>query len=172
MIENMKSVECLIKLSRLFIQDKSLEKEINLAMEKPENYVNKFSSQSKKYVVDVHSSKLPWLALIDGLYQRKLLQELDWKADQETLIFTALELLKSHSNYTEIATNFRQIVPFIDENIEEFLAQLNRKLCSFNVQLVWLDTNSDSYPISFLDKKDVAQAKKLIAQLNYGGLYV
>lgn len=164
----MKKLNLLLVLSKLITDDSSVASEIQLAENQPLNYQSQFANTLLKRGITSYVPELPWLAMVDSLARRNLLLELDWKDDPEELIATALKLLVRHPDYTSISENLSNVEPFIDEDIEEFLPQLNKKLEHFKVQLIWLDIASDSYPLIILPLSDLDAAKQLANDAGYG----
>ena len=158
----------IIQLTQLLTEDETLKKEVLLAVDKPSEFVNQFRQPLLERGIEEPIDQLPWLALVHGLSHRNLLYELDWKESPEEVVGVALTLLENHGNYQEISSSLNNIEPFIDEDIEEFLPQLNRKLESFKVQLIWLDIDSDSYPLTIIPLPDLDAAKQLAREAGYG----
>jgi len=164
----MTSINHLLELCTLFIKEDSLANEVRLAHHQPLNYLNQFKEELQERGVEKPLQTLPWLALVDGLQRRGFLQELDWKDDAEEVINTVLQLTKSHKNHTEISTALMAIESYADEDIEAFIPTLNRELEQHNLQLVWLDIDSDSYPLTILFFNDLPIAKELAVKAGYG----
>ncbi|MBT9188733.1 DUF6630 family protein [Zobellia russellii] len=164
----MKKISSLLDLAELLTEDTSLISEVQLAENQPLNYLSQFTNVLQERGIDKPVPELPWLAMVDGLARRDLLIELDWKDDPEELVSTALQLFKGHTDYDSISKQLLKIEPFIDEDIEEFIPQLNRKLESSKVQLIWLDIDSDSYPLTTISLADLTAAKQLAIKAGYG----
>ncbi|WP_289064375.1 DUF6630 family protein [uncultured Zobellia sp.] len=163
----MKKIKPLFDLAELLTKDSSLVSEIQLAENQPLNYLSQFANILQERGIDKPIPELPWLAMVDGLARRHLLIELDWKDDPEELVSTALQLFKGHTDYDSISKQLLKIEPFIDEDIEEFIPQLNRKLESSKVQLIWLDIDSESYPLTTISLVDLTVAKQLAIEAGY-----
>ncbi len=166
----MKKFDRLLAFSRLISKDTTLISEVQLAENQPLNYLSQFSERLRERGIDSTVPELPWLALVDGLARRGQLVELDWKDNPEELIAAAMDLLKGHPDFEDLASKLTTTTPFIDEDIEEFLPQLNQKLLLFDVQLIWLDIDSDSYPITVLPTKTLEEAKRFAHESGYGNL--
>ncbi|MDO6819034.1 DUF6630 family protein [Zobellia sp. 1_MG-2023] len=164
----MKKISSLLDLAELLTEDTSLISEVQLAENQPLNYLSQFANVLQERGIDKPVPELPWLAMVDGLARRDLLIELDWKDDPEELVSTALQLLRGHTDYDSISKQLLIIEPFIDEDVEEFIPQLNRKLESSKVQLIWLDIDSDSYPLTTISLADLTVAKQLAIEAGYG----
>ena len=164
----MKKFNLLLDLSTLLGDDDTLVSEIQLAENQPLNYMSQFSGALQERGIDKAIPTLPWVAMVDALARRDLLIELDWKDDPSILIETALKLLEEHSDYENLSKHLFEIEPFIDEDIEEFLPQLNSELLKFEVQLGWFDIDSDSYPLTILPSAKVIEAKRLALESGYG----
>lgn len=164
----MKKIDLLLELSRLLCDEGSLESEIRLAENQPLNYLGQFSDSMQERGIESAIPELPWIAMVDGLARRNLLIELDWKDDPEELIETSMKLLEDHHRFSAISENLLKLEPYVDEDIEEFLPQLNRKLLPYKVQLARLDIDSDSYPLAIISLEDVVRAKELALASGYG----
>ena len=97
-----------------------------------------------------------------------LLVELDWKDDPEETISIVLEFASDSENFDEIKSSLEKIEPLINDDIEGFLPILNARLKSHNLQLVWLDIDSDSYPLTIIKFEHLANAKELTNLAGYG----
>jgi len=164
----MKKFTFLLELASLVCPDDALRSEVQLAENQPLNYLSQFQDEMLKRGIERAMPELPWLALVDGLAKRGLLVELDWKDDPSELIETAIGLTKDHPDSETIAKTILKVEPFIDEDIEEFLPQLNSKLKKFDVQLGWYDIDSDSYPLSLIPFEHLTRVKELALESGYG----
>ncbi|MDB4292824.1 hypothetical protein N9954_05400 [Maribacter sp.] len=164
----MKKFNLLLEMSDFMTEDNSLVSELQLAENQPLNYLSQFARVLQERGIDKAIPELPWLALVDGLASRNLLEELDWKDDPEELIAVCLRLTENHSQSTEIKTSITSIEASLSDDIEEFLPVLNRYLYKHGIQLVWIDINSDSYPLTILASDKVNEAKRLALDAGYG----
>ena len=158
----------LLRLSELFTQDASLIAEITLAYQRPLEYLNKFSTELQTRGISSTVNSLPWLALVDGLFRRGLLHELDWKDDPEEVVGVCSLLSGKHHCYEKVNQALSSVEPLLNDDIEEFLPVVNQTLKSADVQLVWLDIDSDSYPLALLALEKLKEAKILASQAGYG----
>ena len=158
----------LFRLSELFIQDASLGAEVGLACQEPLEYLNKFSAELQTRGISSTVDNLPWLALVDGLFRRGLLHELDWKDDPEEVVGVCSLLSRKHHCYEKVNQALSSVEPLLNDDIEEFLPVVNQTLKSADVQLVWLDIDSDSYPLALLALEKLKEAKILASQAGYG----
>ncbi|QCW99871.1 hypothetical protein FGM00_07075 [Aggregatimonas sangjinii] len=163
-------IEPLLELAKLISEDDSFVSEVQLAENQPFNYLGQFERALQERGIHSAIPSLPWIAFVDGLARRDQLVELDWKDDPQELIATTMKLLKNHPEHEGLAEPIKKIEPFIDEDIEEFLPQLNAALKEFDVQLVWIDIDSDSYPLTILPSKNVDEAERLASEADYGSL--
>lgn len=164
----MKQPKYLLELVCLFSNSTSLKKEVLLAIEKPKEYLILHKIDLTERGVTEPIESLPWLALVNGLAKRNLLVELDWKDDPEETISIVLEFASDSENFDEIKSSLEKIEPLINDDIEGFLPILNARLKSHNLQLVWLDIDSDSYPLTIIKFEHLANAKELTNLAGYG----
>ena len=148
----------LLRLSELFTQDASLIAEITLAYQKPLEYLNKFSAELQTRGISSTVNSLPWLALVDGLFRRGLLHELDWKDDPEEVVGVCSLLSRKHHCYEKVNQALSSVEPLLNDDIEEFLPVVNQTLKSAGVQLVWLDIDSDKLSAGFVSFGEVKRS--------------
>lgn len=158
----------LLKLVQILSYDDSMLTEVRLAVNSPKDYVNKFSKQLKERGIKKPTDNLAWIALVESLNSRNLLQELDWKDDAEELIEVTLSLTERQKNYKSIQNTLLKVNALLGDDIEEFLPILNKSLEKEGIQLIWLDIDSDSYPLTIIDLKNVKKAKELALKAEYG----
>jgi len=164
----MEKLNALLELAALFTREEFLQKELQLAYNQPLNYANQFTQELLERGIDHHTPNLPWFALINGLERKQLLQELDWKDEAEELIGLVIEFTKGHTKQEQIKFSLDSTEPLLNDDIEEFLPSLNTNLRQYNIQLVWLDIDSDSYPLTILALEDIEKAKELASKTGYG----
>ncbi len=164
----MKKPEYLLELVSIFTSDTSLLKEVELAIDNPGQYVKNYSSLLQERGITKPIENLLWLALVNGLSIRKLLYELDWKDDPEELVNVTLNLTVNRPNYNSIKDTLSEIKPLLGDDIEEFLPIFNNSLEKEGVQLVWLDIDSDSYPLTIIDAKNLKVAQQLALKAGFG----
>ncbi|WP_109852728.1 DUF6630 family protein [Aquimarina sp. AU58] len=165
----MKDPELILVLSKLFCKDKTLQKEIELAITTPKKYIERFQKDLLKRGIREDVDSIPWIALVDGLYRRNLLKELDWKSDPEEVIVICTTLLESYPKFDIIFKELSSIETEEDiEDIEEFIPTINEKLILFDLQVVVIDINSDSYPFTILPIPQVKEAIGLATSSGYG----
>ncbi len=163
----MEKLNALIELTKFFSSDESLLKEIQLAFNQPLNYLNQFKEEIEERGIDSNTTNLPWFALIHGLERRELLQELDWKEDPEEIIYLCKQLTE---NNIKLHNTLDSLEPLLNDDIEEFLPILNNAIKQHNIQLIWLDSNSDSYPLTILYHDQLIKAKELALKAGYGSI--
>ena len=161
-------LEHLIILCTLFTNDSELQQEVKLALEQPQQYLQRFKNELEERGIEEPRRTLAWIALVNGLQRRNLLQELDWKEDPEELIALVGEFTETHSNQKEVHATLSNLEPMLNDDIEEFLPTINRAIEKHNIQLVWLDINSDSYPLTLLKLQDLKKARILADKIGFG----
>jgi len=162
------TLQYLIALCTLFTNDTTLQQEVKLAYEQPQQYIQQFKHQLEERGIEDPIESLAWIALVDGLQRRDLLQELDWKDDPEDAIEVIENLTQEYSNQQEIHNTLSNLEALLNDDIEEFLPTVNLAIAKHNLQLVWLDIDSDSYPFSLVKLQDLKEAKILADKVGFG----
>lgn len=158
-------------LSKIFLKEIDFLQEVQLAVDKPKIYIENFASTLLERGVEEPTSALPWLALVDGLERRGLLQELDWKEDIEGFVDATILLTKNHVEIENIKAELLSL-EFLDDDKEpeEIITDINDILQKFNLLLVMIDIDSDSYPLCIITLSKLEKAQKLATLLNYGSI--
>jgi len=162
------AVQYLLDLCELFTNDITLRKEVRLAYEQPQQYLQQFKNELEGRGIDEPIKSLAWIALVDGLRRRSLLQELDWKDDPEDAIAVVENLTQNYPNQQEIYKTLSNLEPLLNDDIEEFLPTVNLAIQQYNIKLVWFDINSDSYPLTLIPFKELANTKDLVHKVGFG----
>jgi len=162
------TLQYLLDLCELFTNDATLQQEVRLAYEQPQQYLQQFKNKLEERGIEEPIETLAWIALVDGLQRRDLLQELDWKDDPEDAIAVVEDLTQEHQNQQKIHNTLSKLEPLLNDDIEEFLPTINFVLKQYDIKLVWLDIDSDSYPLTLLPFKELANAKELANKVGFG----
>lgn len=162
------NLQYILNLCVFFTNDVSLQLEVKQAYKQPKQYLQKFKVALEERGIEEIIQNLTWIALVDGLERRGLMQELDWKDSPEELITLVEELTKKYKNQQEIHNTLSTLVPLLNDDIEEYLTILNLALEKHEIQLIWIDIESDSYPLGLINLSDIHTAKDFAQKIGLG----
>ena len=148
----------LLKLTELLGGDARLCRAVEAAVDDPTAYFERAATALAHRVAEPVTD-LGWLVLIDGLERTGRIAELDWKEDPED-IAVALRGMVPRRAWKAIAGLGGATCP-------EYLARATRALHGHRLALVWLDANSDSYPIAVVETGDLARVVRLANRAGY-----
>lgn len=158
--------EKLLLLARqLLPEDPAYEVEVRLALEDCAGYVERFREQLQGRGITKPEPGLPWIALVDGLWSRKKLVEIDWREAPEEIIEQLDPLLDeygSRPNRWEWADQEE------DWDTEAFLLEIGRTIAADGLALACIDIESDSYPLLIVKSDTFDRARKLADESGYG----
>lgn len=157
----------LIQLARYLMgPDSSLVDEIELAINKPHDYVGRFAKRLHLRGIRQPHNMLPWIALVDGLLERGQLEEIDWKGSPEEV----------QAALRRITGQQREWAWLWDEDPEgrflrpprELFPRINEQLDNEGRMLMVIDIGSDSYPLIVLAHDRMIEASQLARLAGYG----
>ncbi|MCX4849903.1 DUF6630 family protein [Streptomyces sp. NBC_00893] len=133
------------------------------AHDDPEGYVRKHADQLGERCIHEPVAELAWIALVDALFDHRLLAEFDWKEDPQ-----------------EIRAQLRMLVsrPSVDPWVlfeademslpaREFLTACGRHYRDVGAALAVLDIESDCYPVVCMRAAQVEELTKLAGRAGY-----
>jgi hypothetical protein len=158
----------LLLLANLLLpEDEKLIEELNLAINNPVGYITKFQEQLSYRGIDEPFPELPWIALVDGLTMQNRLVEIDWNTELEDITWNIDQLLQAESDEPNRWT-WAETRIWEEKPTEEFLKAAADMFNKRGLALVYLDINSDSYPLLLIKVEQLAQSQKLAEEAGYG----
>lgn len=147
--------------------DRSLGEEVQLAVDRPDDYVRAYHERLNWRGIEAPIPALPWIALVDGLMARDRLCEIDWKEPpgDVTSNLDRLAALRPEQpgRWTWLAgAEWQGKLP------EDFLPAIGKHLLEKGMALITLDIDSDSYPLMILPADRVQESQRLAALAGYG----
>ncbi len=168
----------ILELSYLLVNkdqkdQKNIQKEVKLSVNKPKEYFSLFASDLAERGIEKPIVELPWFAMINGLYREGFLQELDWKSYPEDFVEATLALIKCHSNSKQIKNQLLDL-EFLnnDLEVEEVIIKINKVLQEFNILLIIIDIDSDSYLLNRIEFDKKERVLELVSFLGYGKIKI
>ena len=160
--------EKLIELARLLLPDEdAYPKEVALAVKDPARYVTKFHDRLEGRGISEPQPDLPWLALVDGLWARGKLAEIDWRGSPKEIV-DELDPLVEPALPNGDRWDWMDDGDWEEAEAEMFLKEVDRRLTDQGYVLAWFDIQSDSYPVAVLKDPDFQQAKRLASESGFG----
>src|SRR5690606_23696734 len=111
----------------------------------------------------------PWLALIDALGKAKLLTYLDWKtpADEFVIMLRMLpQVTTVFGGVREENAEFAQVAA-IEGGMEKVLAPADRVLAGQGLRLIYLNEDSDVYPLIVVPGDRAGDIVSVAKELGY-----
>ncbi len=145
----------IIELCRILSNNnKSLSDDVQLCIEYPRQYLEKYEQELKLRGITTVSNDLRWIAVVDGLIRLKKLEEIDWKERGESLLQTVVRLAVAKNLPTKV---MNELSTFNLDNYESTNFTLNRLdsiLQSNNFTLIMIDIDADCYPLTIIGFSD------------------
>lgn len=158
----------LLLLANLLVpDDPSLIEELNLAIDKPAEYLAQFQEQLSYRGIDEPFPELPWIALVDGLIARNRLVEIDWKNYVEDVTWNIDQLLQNEPDEPE-RWKWTKTGIWDEKPTEELLEAIAYRFHGQGLSLVYVDIDSDSYPLMFIKSEQLAKSQQLANEAGYG----
>jgi hypothetical protein len=155
----------LFELARWLADDASLTQEITLAVERPGDYVDRFAERLRYRGITKRrfdASGLPWIALVDGLAERKRLGEIDAKSPGDQTM-EAMQTIVPDGDWAWLITD-----AWVEKRPHEVFAEIEARLAPQDLRLVAVDIFSDCYPLMALPTGKVAESRRLAELAGYG----
>jgi hypothetical protein len=147
--------------------DPSLLEEVRLAVDRPGDYAGKFAERLHQRGIEGPIEDLPWIALADGLGERDLLREIDWKEAHEDVTWKLDQLTALRPPRPDRWT-WLDNAEWADKIPEAFLPAIGKHLLESGLALLTFDIDSDSYLLMVLSADRVAECQHLAERAGYG----
>jgi hypothetical protein len=144
-----------------------LWEEVALALDDAHSYAQRFRRRMALRGVDESEKSLARLALVDGLIARKLLAEVDWRADPKEVSRSLGRLATKPEGLKRLFHPLPDVIP-----TDELLELVGGRLRERGVVLVAFDLHTDSYPLLFLNARSTLKAQRLAPLAGYRGITV
>lgn len=149
--------------------DAALGVSLTQALEQPAVYLQTHASTADRLghaQPAAADPALPWLALVDGLIERRLATELDWDTGKDDLIFH----LEKLSGYRLLSDGSRASISEFDRDdgaTVNWLRDIAAVVEADDTIVAVLDIDSDSYVTLLLKQPDYAHASAIAEQLGF-----
>lgn len=155
----------LLEIARLLYDKPAFVDEVRLAVEHPEEYVERFAEDLSERNISSPIPSLPWIALIDSLRRHDALVSLDWTFEPDELSEGLTAVLEARG---ERALNVELTEGFSEST--EALQMLGDRLLEAGLALVTIDSAEpeDAFPVTVIDADAVENAARLALQLGLG----
>ncbi len=157
----------LLEIARLLYDKPAFHEEVRLAVEYPEEYVERFSEDLGERNISSPVPTLPWIALIDSLRRHDALVALDWTFEPDELtegLTALLEVRGERPINVELTEGFSEST--------EALQMLGDRLLEAGLALVTIDSAEpeDAFPVTVIDADAFDAAAQLAMQLGLGSI--
>lgn len=157
----------LLEIARLIYDKPAFHEEVRLAVEHPEEYVERFFEDLAERNISSPIPSLPWIALIDSLRRHDALVALDWTFEPDELVEGLTAVLEARGE--------RPINVALTEGYSEgteALQMLGDRLLEAGLALVTIDSAEpeDAFPVTVIDADAVEAAARLAMQLGLGSI--
>lgn len=157
----------LLEIARLLYEKPAFHEEVRLAVEHPEEYVERFFEDLEQRNISSPIPSLPWIALIDSLRRHDALVSLDWTFEPDELsegLAAVLEARGERPINVELTEGYSEST--------EALQMLGDRLLEAGLALVTIDSAEpeDAFPVTVIDADAVDAAAQLAMQLGLGSI--
>ena len=157
----------LLEIARLLYDKPAFHAEVRLAVEHPEEYVERFLEDLEQRNISSPVPTLPWIALIDSLRRHDALVALDWTFEPDELtegLTAVLEVRGERPINVELTEGYSEST--------EALQMLGDRLLEAGLALVTIDSAEpeDAFPVTVIDADAVDAAAQLAMQLGLGSI--
>ncbi|GAA0707402.1 DUF6630 family protein [Dokdonella soli] len=137
--------------------------EVLLAARDPATYFERFEDDLLQRGIEEPERVSFWLALVDGLQRRGALWSFDWK-DQADNLAAAMQMLAQRRG---AELDWQPLASRGDEYgaTSSFADAIQQILQPAELVAVWLDTESDEYPVCLIEARQVDKLRGLAQQL-------
>lgn len=154
----------LIELARYLLSDDvSLVDEIRLAIDQPDDYVDRFRKRLSYRGIREPLDNLPWIALVDALAARGRLDEIDWRGTWDEVQSAMQVLTGRKEDWAWLAEP-----EWEDKRPHEVFPVIEERLSKQGLAVVAVDIRSDSYPLMLLPLDRVEESGRLAQLAGYG----
>jgi hypothetical protein len=158
----------LIELAQFLApDDPSLAAEVQLAVDRPGDYAGKFAERLHGRGIEGPIEDLPWIGLADGLGDRDLMREIDWKEAHEDVTWKLDQLTTLRPARPE-RWAWLDGADWQDKIPEAFLPAIGKHLLQSGLALLTFDVGSDSYLLMVLPADRVKECRSLAERAGYG----
>lgn len=159
--------DALLELCRLFLpEDPTLEKEVQLSIEKPQSFLTQIQYVLKDWLKDesIVENESPWYTFIHGLYQRGLIFELSAR--------TMAENLNDHYAFIDLQATKEEHHLFLNtiHMVDMFLTLTGKHLLSVDYMLGELRLPSGISIITMVRQQVADKCADLVRRSGYGEL--
>ncbi|WP_164234257.1 DUF6630 family protein [Microbacterium hydrocarbonoxydans] len=149
------------RLCELLDDDAELAAEVRLAADDPEEYFRRHEDRLADRGIESPDETDPWLALIDGLDDVGALAYLDWKD-------TGAEVAQALAGVPRVVRAGIDLDAVEDiDDLEAAVAHADRLLAGSGLRVVYLEEDSDAYPLVVVPSAHAAEIIEISARLGY-----
>ena len=143
--------------------DATLPEEVLLAANDPHAYLEQFGDDLLQRGIEEPERVSFWLALVDGLLSRQALFGFDWK-DQAENLAGGLDLLMRRR---DVSVDWQPLTSMGDDYrpTTDYAEVIQKILRTAGLVAVWLDTESDEYPVCIIEASQLDAAQSFASAL-------
>jgi len=150
------------RLCALLDDDAELAPAVRLAVDRPADYYAAHADELRARGIESADDVDPWLVMIDGLDDAGALAYLDWKDSGAQLADALVELPRIFATGVDLDP-----VGDIETDLPTAVAVANGILDAHGLALVYLDEDSDAYPLVAVAADDAEQIVALASTLGH-----
>lgn len=143
----------------------AVKNNVDLAQNNPQAYFAQYQNDLLERSIISANDVTPWIALVDALQNAGVLYECDWKMDGEELVYCLQEMAKPLA--LEFNPHVLQALEKQDIDTTHSFSKSITQLLAPDYIAVFLDIDSDSYPLMIISKTILKPAQKLAKQCGH-----
>ncbi|OFI38036.1 hypothetical protein BIU82_05905 [Arthrobacter sp. SW1] len=149
------------RLCGLLDDDAEFANDVRLAASDPEEYFRRHEGRLSERGIESADEIDPWLAVVDGLDDAGALAYLDWKD-------TGVELAQALAAVPRVVRSGINLEAVEDtDDLEDAVAHTDRLLAAGGLRVVYLDEDSDAYPLVVVPSTHAEEIIGISARLGH-----
>jgi len=155
----MKDIKILQQIAKTLLSpdNQEAEAEILVSYQQPAEYINQFKQELWSRTIDSEIPELPLIALVNALERRNKLVEMDWEESFTSFINGLCSILPNSESGLTVKEALIDLTVDDEDEPDDFLPEISALLDEYDLLLLMLDIDSDSYPLIILRKDEFSK---------------